>query len=139
MSAPICDYCGKPATLRRSSAFLYRGRDYGPVWYCPCVPAWVGCHKGTEEPLGRLADAELRKAKQAAHRAFDPFWLAIKPRKAARVNAYAWLARALCLSRENCHIGMFDVATCKRVVLLCRERKTALTNETGAVASETSA
>lgn len=69
---PICPYCERPAEFLASSARVYHGRDYGPVWAClPCA-AWVGCHKGTTQPLGRLANAELRKAKMAAHAAFDP-------------------------------------------------------------------
>lgn len=73
MSAPMCPYCGNPSRLV-DSIEVYGNRSYGMMYLCKCVPGWayVGCHKGTTVPLGRLADAELRAAKRAAHAAFDP-------------------------------------------------------------------
>ena len=59
----ICDYCGKPAQFV-DSASVYHGHSYGMVYYCPDCQAWVGVHKGTDRPLGRLADAELRRWKK---------------------------------------------------------------------------
>lgn len=128
--AVVCDYCRAPATFLASSAPLYRGKDYGPAWACMGCQAWVGCHPGTERPLGRLADKELREWKRKAHAAFDPLWerkLATRraergpayPKAAARGSGYKWLAEQLRITREQCHIGMFDVETCKRVVELC--------------------
>lgn len=63
--------------------------------------------------MGRLANAELRAAKSAAHLAFDKLW---KGGKMSRRNAYAWLAKALDINPLHCHIGMFDVDQCKKVV-----------------------
>ena len=48
-----------------------------------------------------------------AHTAFDPFWQA---EGMTRKQAYQWLADQLGLNQEQCHIGMFDVAQCQRVV-----------------------
>lgn len=107
-----CPYCTQPATYRGNSRHLY-SRNYGPVWECVPCKAWVGCHKGTRTPLGRLANAELRKAKMAAHAAFDPMW---KSGDMKRRAAYAWLADALSLPPEQAHIGMMDVAMCRRVM-----------------------
>ena len=76
----------------------------------------MGCHEGTRRPLGRLANAELRAAKMAAHDAFDPLWRASGVRRNA---AYRWLATAIGVELSKCHIGMFDVATCQRVVSAC--------------------
>jgi hypothetical protein len=85
-----------------------------------CTPcdARVGCHPGTSTPLGRLANGELRKAKQEAHAAFDPMW---KTGIKTRGGAYAWLKDQLNLEKNKCHIGMFDVETCYKVVEVCRE------------------
>lgn len=122
---PACPYCARPAVLMQDSSPLYRGRDYGPVWICRPCNAWVGCHRGTTTPLGRLADAELRRAKMAAHAAFDPLWQAKMRRdkvskKRARGAGYAWLAQQLGIPREECHIGMMDAALCRRVVDVCK-------------------
>jgi len=64
-------------------------------------------------PLGRLANPELRRLKQAAHHAFDPLW---KTGDMDRRDAYAWLAEKMGISVENCHIGMMDEGQCKSVV-----------------------
>lgn len=40
----------------------------------------------------------------------------------ARAQAYKWLASSLGIEPKNCHIGMFDVETCKKVVALCKAR-----------------
>lgn len=70
----------------------------------------------TTQPLGRLANAELRKAKIAAHAAFDSLW---KTTALTRSDAYTWLAEQLELAPKDCHIGMFDVEQCKQVVRVC--------------------
>jgi hypothetical protein len=119
---PVCPYCHKQAQFFASSKRFYHGRNYGPLWACTDCNAWVGCHKGTTKPLGRLADAELRQAKVLAHAAFDPVWGKDRTRRRA---AYSWLAEKLGIPREECHIGMFDVPTCQRVIEVCTERREA--------------
>ena len=130
--SPICPYCSAPSVYLPSSASLYGGRNFGPVWICPPCQAWVGCHTGTAKPLGRLADAALRQAKQDAHAAFDPLWQARQRRDGtsehdARSRGYAWLAEQLGVSAKDCHIGMFDLATCRRVVDICAPHTAKLT------------
>jgi hypothetical protein len=114
-----CPYCEK-------SARLVFGRDIYPnrpdlsmlaFWLCTPCSAWVGCHPGTKKPLGRLADAELRKAKIAAHAALDPLW---KNGQMRRQEAYTWLAMRLGIPSEECHIGMFDLEMCRKAVQECK-------------------
>lgn len=122
-SAPICPYCGKKAKCQDSSVIY--GRSYGPAWICPDFPrcdAYVGCHPGTKAPLGRLANKELREAKKNAHSAFDPLW---RSKKMTRSEAYKWLAEALGIEQAKCHIGMFDVEQCEKVVCAVIERESA--------------
>ena len=126
MTTVTCPYCNSPADL------VYGGKLYPHAYnlyhkqfyHCEPCKAWVGCHDGTETPLGRLANAELRAAKSRAHIAFDALWRAKMNRdginqSAARGAGYKWLAKQLGMDRANCHIGMFDVETCSRVVLIC--------------------
>lgn len=121
--APICPYCGQISKFFQSSKGIYF-KDYGPVYACMPCSAWVGCHKGTETPLGRLANRKLRIAKMRAHAAFDPLWKKkmknenIKNHE-ARGAAYKWLSEALGVASDDCHIGMFDVETCMKVVEVC--------------------
>ena len=118
-----CPYCGEKAQLVRG-ARVYPGANmtahYYMKWFWLCEPcrAWVGTHKDDPRytPLGRLANAELRRAKQQAHAAFDPIW---KHGAMTRERAYKWLARAI--GRPDCavHIGEMDVEACVEVVRVC--------------------
>ena len=115
----ICPYCNSEASLVTGRE-VYPGRRwlYGKRFYlCEPCDAYVGCHDGTTKPLGRLANAELRAAKIAAHAAFDPLW---KSGRMTRQEAYGWLAMQLKMERNHCHIGMFDVETCQLVVAISK-------------------
>jgi hypothetical protein len=120
-SAPTCPYCTSTAVLVGGATIYPRSPQLEKLkfWHCAACAAWVGCHApgngqgdGTS-PLGRLANAELRAAKHAAHAAFDPLW---KMERMSRYSAYAWLAERLGIHPKECHIGMMDVGDCKRVV-----------------------
>nr|DAE24145.1 MAG TPA: zinc finger domain-containing protein [Caudovirales sp. ctNZz8] len=116
-----CDYCGRKAELVDSKVIY--GKSYGhKVWLCRRCMAYVGCHKGTDKPLGRLANAELRYWKRAAHYAFDPLWKHGKF-KGYRNAAYGWLSQKMGLPVEKTHIGMFDVAECKKAIEIIRREK----------------
>lgn len=118
LAAPeSCRFCGGDVALVNNSSF-YNGREYGwPLAYC-CgkCGARVGCHPGTDIPLGTLADTDTMKARRAAHAEFDRLWAG----KTAwhRKQAYQALSRALGV--RSAHISWLDAAQCKRVVSLCR-------------------
>ncbi len=122
MNKVICPYCDVGAKLV-DSKIVYGGRSYGMIWLCSNYPdcdAYVGVHRGTKKPLGRMANAKLRKAKMAAHAAFDRHWKSWDlTRRMGRNEAYRVLAEALGICVKNCHIGMFDVDECNRVVEVC--------------------
>lgn len=128
-----CPYCGSEAKLVGGLAIYPHRPDLGgkKFWRCKPCDAYVGCHEagngqgdGTK-PLGRLANAELRKAKKDAHYAFDRLWLDSPNRRRARGAAYAWLADAMGLTADECHIGEMDVQQCRRVFQLVLARKAA--------------
>lgn len=122
----FCPYCGNIAMLVDSSV-VYHGKSYGMIYRCDPCDAHVGVHKNSKTfaPLGRLANKELREWKRRAHAVFDPLWQRKIERdkcsrEEARKAAYKWLAGQLEIERKDCHIGMFDVDTCKRTVEVCR-------------------
>lgn len=136
MTAAICPYCNKPARIVGGDAIYPDRRDLALLKFHLCSPcdAYVGCHApgarfrdaagrkvvsdGTL-PMGRLANSELRRARMAAHQAFDPTWRnAGTPRRAA----YEWLANQLKLPVDRTHIGGFDVAQCRQVVEICQKK-----------------
>lgn len=121
-----CPYCGGEVLYSETSNFIYASnKNYGGVHYCENFPkcdAYVGTHKGTDKPLGRLANAELRGQKKLAHYYFDFLW---KEKKKlgysnARDLGYEWLSQKLDLPLKKTHIGMFDIETCNKVIALCK-------------------
>lgn len=126
---PTCPYCNDAAQLVSGNAIYPHRPDLYHLrfWQCASCEAYVGCHRGTERPLGRLANAELRLAKQQAHAAFDPLWKfhtwGDGYQTMTRNAAYGWLADQLGIARAGCHIGMFDVEQCQRVVEVCSEKE----------------
>lgn len=115
-----CPYCSNEAELVGGDVIYPHRQDlrHRQFYLCRSCDAYVGTHAGTTKPLGRLANAELRQAKMAAHAAFDPTW---RNNGMKRKEAYGWLAKQLGIDRQDCHIGEFDVGMCQRVVEICRE------------------
>ena len=114
----VCDYCNQPAEIVTGQLVYPHRPDLNDKYFhfCNDCDAWVGCHSDGR-PLGRLANQELRRAKQRAHAAFDPKW---KTKQMKRSHAYSWLAESLGIDGKDCHIGMFDVDMCERVIELCK-------------------
>lgn len=116
-----CPYCGNKAEYV-DSVEIY-GKSYGMVYLCRPCDAYVGVHDGTDIPLGRLANWELRRWRNRAHAAFDPLWQRGRYRR-RRNDAYAWLAGKMGLTKEETHIAMFDVEQCKQVIqIMDNERR----------------
>jgi hypothetical protein len=75
-----CPYCNSDAKLV-NGFYIYKNRpDLASknFWLCKPCDAYVGCQTPTRyngfshcEPLGRLADKQLRRAKSDAHKVFD--------------------------------------------------------------------
>ena len=115
-----CPYCGN-ATQLVDDTEIY-GVSYGGKYYiCKPCDAWVGCHKGTDKALGRIADKNLRELKRKAHEEFDPIW---KDGILPRSKAYEVLSIAFELPIEYTHIGMFDEELCRKVIALSKVIKT---------------
>ncbi len=114
-----CAYCHAEAELVDGTEIYPHRPDLADKRFYLCRPckAYVGCHPGTMKPMGRLANKELRYWKMAAHRAFDSLW---KGKWMRRAEAYEKLSTALNLAPEHCHIGMFDVDLCKKVIEFSR-------------------
>ena len=111
LTGQLCAYCRSVPKLV-DSAIVY-GVSYGLIYYCKECDAYVGVHKGTTRPLGRLANRELRKLKVDAHNCFDRLW---KEKYFTRQEAYIFLQKKLKIEKQFCHIGMFDERTCEKVI-----------------------
>jgi hypothetical protein len=117
----ICPYCIKPAKLV-DSIVVYRTASYGMMWLCAPCDAYVGTHRDSKQhiPLGRLANAELRKWKIRAHAAFDPLW---KNGEMSRGKAYLLMQDLMGISAGQAHIGEFTVDDCKLLIEKLKERR----------------
>jgi hypothetical protein len=121
--AVTCPYCGQPAEAAVGTTVYPRRPELSGLHFYVCwrCDARVGTHKGTWQPMGPLADRELRRLRHAAHEAFDPIWrhrmLPSGPAAASvRHEAYGWLAGQLNLPAEQCHIGRLTREQCREVI-----------------------
>lgn len=115
-----CDNCCSVNIELTTNDKIY-GRIYGnwpKIYYCNDCTAAVGCHPGTEIPLGRMADRETRKLRTKAHNAFDPLW---RNGYMTRSRAYDWLAATLGIDYTECHISWLSKEQLKHVIEFCSE------------------
>lgn len=126
-SGLVCPYCNGKTEFVDSSVIY--GKSYGMIYLCKPCNAYCGVHQGTDKSLGRLANKELREAKKEAHFYFDQIartglinkiWKEFIPEISNRNKAYLWLSNQIGIEKENCHIGMFDVEQCKKVIEICK-------------------
>ena len=129
---PVCPVCHTKSVMSITK--------FGVTWVCRNEPGGkdcdtrVGCHKGTNIPLGTMAGAELRKFRSIAHDNFDFLWthfiyeLNITKHE-ARNETYNWLAEELKIPTKDCHIALFDIETCRRVAAICNPIKQKIKDE----------
>lgn len=109
-----CRYCG--------SKVIFTKNKFGYIYKCSNCDSYVGVHRGTQVPLGTLANKELRHWRGMAHKYFDILWRhkkIVHNDKNGRHKAYKWLAQEMGLTKNECHIAKFDIEECKTVVALC--------------------
>lgn len=105
-----CPYCGAKASLRPASA-VYGTATKVPdsyLYVCDRYPrcdSYVGAHKRTKEPMGTLANGDLRNKRIQAHKAFDWMW---KSGLMTKWQAYKWMQGKLALTDEQAHIAKFS-------------------------------
>lgn len=114
---PVCQYCGNVSSLvKGDKIYPHLPKLHHKNFYqCSPCDAYVGCHPDTDVPLGRLANAELRKYKLWTHGAFDKLW---KSGTMSRSEAYKMLAKKMGIDAKDCHIGMFTVEQCKQALAI---------------------
>jgi len=119
-TGPKCPFCNCVSVLADAKVIYGDESDYGMVYVCPNYPkcdSYVGCKKGTATPLGSLANSALHALRIQAHSMFDN--LTWKTGLMTRDEAYKRLQEVLQVKKENCHIGMFTMQQCNRIINLC--------------------
>ena len=114
----ICPYCGRRAKLVVGSTLpkeeiredsFYRKEGVN-VWRCPNCFAMTIARQYTNQPLGKLANLELRQARYELHKLFDQLW---QKKCISRTQAYHLLAIKMNIRRSDCHFSLFDMKQCE--------------------------
>lgn len=112
-----CDVCCSINIVYTNNDVVY-GKTYGEwpkCYYCNDCRSMVGCHPGTNLPLGRMADRATRSLRRRAHDEFDRIW---KDGLLPRTKAYQWLARELQIHESECHLSQLSKDQLKDVMTL---------------------
>jgi len=113
-------HCGAHA-MKRPASVVHGDKAQGKYLYIcsryPACDSYVGVHKKNLEPLGTLANKEMRLKRIEAHRIFNRLWESGLMKK---WEAYSWLAATLCLNRQQAHIALFSVYMCNEVIAECK-------------------
>lgn len=110
------------ATLHPASFVYGNSRSAGSYLYvCDRYPAcnsYVAAHRATRQPMGSLADGELRHKRIQAHRAFDRLW---RSGLMTKKEAYQWMQTEFGLHEEQAHIAQFGAYMCDRLICACEK------------------
>ncbi len=114
-----CPYCGAIADLRPSSEIYGDESAVGELYVCrnyPSCKSYVRACPGTKQPMGQLANGDLRHLRIVAHRSFDQIW---KTGVMSRQQAYRWMADFFSIPLRDAHIGQFNEYRCEQLIQKC--------------------
>lgn len=111
----ICPYCRRPATLVKGQEIYNTREDLWDQYFFCCQPcgARIGCHIGTTEPMGSMANNRLRQLRIRAHTALDPWW---RGGLYTRTQVYEALSKKLKIPLAETHIALFGEAECLEII-----------------------
>lgn len=115
-----CDNCSSPDVTLTTNDRLYgvKKGTWPYIFYCNDCGASVGCHPGTHNPLGKLADKHTRTLRRRLHEVFDVFWM---QGYMTRTEAYAWLAEQLKITSAECHVSQLTFVQLKEAIRLTKD------------------
>lgn len=129
-----CPYCHGQAQQVTGRTLYPHRPDLAEKRFFLCNPcnAYCGTHPDGR-PLGRLADAPLRRARNYVHNLLDPLYEKAseaydgedtgKIRGVARSRAYRWLAEQMGIRVADCHVAMFNVEQCREAYRILRDQR----------------
>ena len=118
-----CPYCNSPAILRPASwvhgnSKQSKGKHLYVCRNWPSCDSYVAAHEFNLQPMGILANGNLRHKRILAHKALAKYQ---KITKMDRWATYLWLEGKLGYDAQSTHIGLFSEKTCDEVIALCNE------------------
>lgn len=111
-----CPYCGAPVIYRSADGIYKENKNNAMLYVCSNYPkcdAYARVHKGTNQPMGTLADGKLRKLRDITHEYFDKLH---KSGIMTKQEAYYWLANLIQAPLSQAHIGYLGEYYCKKVM-----------------------
>ena len=123
-----CGECGAPMRLRETKKYWTRDGEPKKFFGCSRWPECNGIHGAHPDgtPLGIPANAVTKAARIRAHDAFDRLWKD-ETSPLTRKQAYAWMQAAMGLTKEQAHIGNFDLIQCDTLIERVKAYATELT------------
>lgn len=131
----LCPYCGSKVKFISGEELENmvnnhpkRGKDKPPFvsyhkHYYVCgnfneCQSYIGAYENTYDPMGEMANKELRLLRIHAHLVFDEVW-----RKGiwTKDEAYAFLADKLSLKKRQTHISQFNIYHCRKTIEISSE------------------
>lgn len=100
-----CQFCNGEVVFTSNKELYGKEYGHGKCYLCRDCKASVGTHNGTRNPLGILANREMKILKKTCHDMFDHVW---KSRKLSRSESYRRLSLLLDIEQKDCHFGHFD-------------------------------
>lgn len=73
------------------------------AYFCETCIAFVGCHVGTDEPLGTMAKPNVRKLRKQLHKIADPFWM-----EGLITRDHMYVLLSAHLEMDGAHVGILD-------------------------------
>lgn len=114
----ICPYCNKPAVWCENKEKY--GRNYWKsymCYLCKDCDAYVGCHNNTREPLGTMANNELRQWRMKVHNDYlDPLW---REMGMDRREVYQILEKHFW---RPIHTWESDIEMCQKIIEFLKEK-----------------
>lgn len=107
----ICPYCTKEADYVDSATYYSNGVSYGMMYLCRPCDAYVSVHKGSNTPMGTMANKTLRELRKKVHNIIDPIW---QSGKLHRAQVYNRLSNHLGV--DYYHTGLADERMCQRII-----------------------
>lgn len=110
-----CPECDGLMVLRKSPKYD------SPFYGCSRFPECRGTHGAHPDgaPLGVPANKATKAARIQTHLLFDKLWKPDGPMK--RREAYEWFQGVMQMTEDECHIGRFDIETCRRAERVVRD------------------
>jgi hypothetical protein len=116
-----CHNCGpKTPVFLVPNKEIY-GKPYGEwpyAYLCENCESYVGLHKGTDIPLGTLADKETRECRKRDKKTFN---VMMKELDLTKDRAYEILAAELDIPVSECHWGWFTADQCRKAGVICSQ------------------